>query len=374
MNEARTMTMTDGKGRAGARSGAGLSDNEILGIEIPTRVRPNGMQKGAAKAPEKGKEQGDPGSNTETQTQDAGDELEATLPVDDTAGEPTPEIEEVLRQHPEVAKAWEQERAYREIFPSVEAAKGAQEQLAEVQRLDGLFFANRPDTHAELAAAIYRMDPEAFRNLSRMMTNVLSNNGEGKPGGSAAAQKQEGEGAEDSGSRPSARQEGRKDNGAMELAAFYQEANSSAVQDLLQSIETQVDRLLPEGIAKGARQRVIGEIYREVDSSLQSNRALTQQVREAMRQGNFGPAHQRAVVTLIVNRARQTLPAAAKKVINEWTTGVLAANQAKRNRQQTAEKRVDVTGPGSTAGKTGKALTPSNIDYARVSDADILNM
>jgi hypothetical protein len=146
------------------------------------------------------------------------------------------------------------------------------------------------------------------------------------------------------------------------------------VQNVVDSIEVQVERLLPEGVAPGARQRVVGEIYREVDARLQSNPALAAQVRQVFRNGNLDAAHQRAVVNLIVSRARQALPAAAKKVIAEWTTGVVATHEVKRSRQRSAERRVDVTGPGHGGGSTRRPLSPADIDYARLNDSQILDL
>jgi hypothetical protein len=73
----------------------------------------------------------------------------------------------------------------------------------------------------------------------------------------------------------------------------------------MEAIEAQVDRLLPEGIAKSARNRVAGEIYRELDTTLQGNRALGQQMSDAFRSGALDDAHRRAIVSLVTGRARQ---------------------------------------------------------------------
>ena len=73
----------------------------------------------------------------------------------------------------------------------------------------------------------------------------------------------------------------------------------------MEAIESQVERLLPDGISKSARNRVVGEIYRELDSTLRANRTLTQQMRDAFRSGALDANHQKAVVSLITGRARQ---------------------------------------------------------------------
>jgi hypothetical protein len=76
---------------------------------------------------------------------------------------------------------------------------------------------------------------------------------------------------------------------------------------------------------------------------------------------------------MVVARARQALPGIAKKVINEWTSGVVAQSNARVERQRTAERRVDIAG-GAPGGDGRRALSPRDIDYRRLSDADILNL
>jgi hypothetical protein len=82
----------------------------------------------------------------------------------------------------------------------------------------------------------------------------------------------------------------------------------------------------------------------------------------------------RIASSLITGRARQALPGVAKRVLNEWTSTVVAANHDRRSRQRAAERRVDIAG-SSGAGNDGiRSMTPRNIDYARMSDSDILNL
>jgi hypothetical protein len=154
---------------------------------------------------------------------------------------------------------------------------------------------------------------------------------------------------------------------------LFEQVNAQAVKGVVQAIESQVDRLLPENISSAARNRVVGEIYRELDKSLQSNGEYAKQVRSALRSGNLDAGHQSAVVSLAVGRARQALPSVAKRVLNEWTSTILAANQDRRAKQRSAESRVEIG--GSRGGSDGpRVRSPRDIDYGRLSDADILNM
>ena len=72
---------------------------------------------------------------------------------------------------------------------------------------------------------------------------------------------------------------------------FFHATNAATVQSVLGAIELQVERLLPEGASKSARNRVVGEIYRELDNTLRSNRQLAQQMREAFRSGALDADH-----------------------------------------------------------------------------------
>jgi hypothetical protein len=156
-------------------------------------------------------------------------------------------------------------------------------------------------------------------------------------------------------------------------ADFFQATNAAAVHSVMDSIESQVDRLLPEGVSKSARNRVTGEIYRELDITLQGNRALGQQMRDAFRSGSLDDAHRKAIVSLVTGRARQALPGVAKRVLSEWTNTIVSANQDRRARQRNAERRVDIS--GSAGGNDGRrAISARDIDYGRMSDGDILNL
>lgn len=139
------------------------------------------------------------------------------------------------------------------------------------------------------------------------------------------------------------------------------------------AIEAQVEKLLPDGISKPARNRVVGEIYCELDTVLRGNRVLASQMHDAFRTGRLDADHSKAVVSLITARARLALPAVAKRVLNDWTNTIVSLNQQRRTRKRYAERRVDIAGSGG--GNVGRQSTTSkDIDYRTISDADILNL
>jgi hypothetical protein len=336
----------------------------------------------------------------------------------DAAADPE-QLRAAFEAHPELRRAWEEAEAYRETFATPQEARAATALLADLDRMDTLFFSRRPEDHAELARAVASLDPEAFASLAQAMNGLATeaqrhrgNNAERQPnteaGNSGASpasihsavipksgefRRAEEPGVASEGLKQiprSARDdnEHQKDGerGAASSAhtptpsvtpaqaEFFHAANAAAVQGVLEAIETQVERLLPEGISTSARQRVVGEIYRELDASLQSNRQLSQQMREAFRSGALDAAHQRAVVSLLTGRAKQALPGVAKRVLGEWTSTIVASNQDRRARQRAAERRVDIAGSGGAANDGRRSMTPRDLDYARLSDADILNL
>jgi hypothetical protein len=297
--------------------------------------------------------------------------------------------------------------------------------------MDALFFSRRPEDHAELARVVATLDPNAFASLAQAITALAaapssvgaryivpgtnawlpehhSPSGDGSSVGAqhavpgAHAWRDVSHAPASSGSagvspanfhHGEASQDHQLEAGATRAAApevlarpqpsnggpspaqaeFFHAANAAAVEGVLDAIESQVERLLPEGVSKSARNRVVGEIYRELDTTLRSNRQLGQQMRDAFRSGALDTDHQRAIVSLVTGRARQALPAVAKRVLNEWTSTVVAANNDRRARQHAAERRIDISG-ASGAANAGRSASPRSIDYARMSDSDILNL
>lgn len=306
-----------------------------------------------------------------------------------------PELVPILEANPQLLQAWEAAHAYEQVFATPAAARDAQQQLSD---LDGMFFSAQPSDHAALAARIHELSPEAFHGLAQAMqahAAKVADAGNSKPANdsSADAASQSSTAASnpipapashDSASQPpqqAAVPQASEPHSAASptpenaaKAAFFHDTNAAAVEQILGAIHSQVDRLLPDSIGAGARNRIVGEIYRELDSSLRANRQLGKQLREAFQSGPGDAAHQRAIVTLVAGRARQALPAVAKRVIGEWTQSIIAANRERLGRHEAASKRVDISGAGPSDGVNRKPVSPRDINYRRLSDADILNL
>ena len=307
-----------------------------------------------------------------------------------------------LNEHPELQQAWQEARDYRESFQTPQAAREATALLGDLNRMDALFFSRRPEDHAELARNVAQLDPAAFASLARAMAAfatqtatsrardeaALPNAGPQNPaqGASAAANPLAAAAsapneATSSATRSTANDPAQSANapgapGGMTPAQseFFQATNAAAVEGVLEAIESQLDRLLPENMPARARTRVAGEVYRELDAALRVNRQFTEQMRRAFRSGALDAGHERAIVSLVTRQARQALPGVAKRVLNEWTSALVSANAERRERQRSAERRVDIAGSGGSGRETRRSASPRDIDYSRMSDADILNL
>src|SRR5690242_19021023 len=268
----------------------------------------------------------------------------ASNPADETAAADPANYRNIFEANPELRRAWQDANAYRETFSTPEAARAATAQLADLDRMDALFFSRRPEDHAELARAVATLDPEAFASLAQAITTLASApplprddaSSVGaqevgppgrrlvEPGGSVVpgantwqhdthpastsgragnvAQVFRPEGLRPQSDHPSRQPEAAatpQRQSAQTTAAqaeFFHAANAAAVEGVLDAIESQVERLLPEGVSKSARNRVVGEIYRELDTTLRSNRQLGQQMRDAFRSGSLDTDHQRATL------------------------------------------------------------------------------
>ncbi len=300
--------------------------------------------------------------------------------------------------NPELRAAWRDASAYRESFATPDAARQATALLADVNHMDALFFSRRPEDHSSLARAIANLDPAAFASLANAMQTIAANADGSRAAGmfsdalaarptslpsshtnqlqiprstrndnvsgdayantnAAGATNANAEGLRAAGVSPA----------PLTSAAHAQSAANSATAN-----ESQLAFLHAANAA--AVEGVVGEIYRELDSSLRSNPQFVAQLRDAFRSGSLDDGHQRAIVSLLTGRARQALPGVAKRVLSEWTSTIVSAANERRTRQRTAERRIDIAGSGGAGNDGRRSMSPRDLDYARLSDADILNL
>jgi hypothetical protein len=373
------------------------TDDEILGIVSPatagTRVGDQLAIDFDSDVPAKysANRRGGPAISQDAASDENGPAAEGNTPDANSADAAINSEPENLRvtfdANPELRAAWHDANAYREAFATPDEARHATTLLADLNRMDALFFSQRPEDHAALARAIVDLDPAAFASLANAMSGIATTSSVGArhavPAIATSANHATAARASDPdvstvapGRAPN--QNARQDTSATPTndaqLAFLNSANASAVEGVVAAIESQVERLLPAGVSKSARTRVVGEIYRELDAALRSNHQLSAQMREAFRSGSLDSEHQRAIVSMITSRARQALPGVAKRVLNEWTSTLVTANQERRTRQRSAEGRIDIAGTSGAANDGRRSMSPRDLDYSRLSDADILNL
>jgi hypothetical protein len=337
----------------------------------------------------------------------------------------------------------EDARAVSEMFPSPEAARTAAAAQGELARLDALLESPDPRAHVELIAGLKQLAPEAFRGLAltfgerlQALDPAVFEHVSGTMVAQAlaaqrwpehvallarAAEQQDwpavkflaaGLAAQleqmQRGSRavPGAVHDTRLQSRDLPPAAanerelrqpsllepqsgqaalqggagqFLEAVNTDVEQAVRQAVDRKVEELLPD-VAAGARQKVGGEIFRELDAALRKDPGLLEQVRDSVRgalragrgegaSGNTSPRE--ALAQMIANRARAALPGVAKRVVADWTDTVLRTSQARRAKHSQAASRVEV-GRGGTPGPV--PIRPKRVDYMRMSDEDILNM
>lgn len=376
------------------------SDDEILGLNVlvahgddPNSVATRGRPARMTEDPMPARSNDKPGTQgEETSTSSAADSVNVPRADEAETNRANAEPENyrhIFDANPELREAWNAANSYREIFPDVEQARSIQKlfptaadaeraaaEVAELDRIDAMFLSNRPESLAELAATIYRLNPESFEGLARVMSGMLRS-GIAAPVQSATRMESGSAFQNPTPERSAASTEAglsSTKSGPSAEQVFLAATNAAAVRGVMEAIEGQVDRLLPQGITPGARNRVIGEIYRELDGTLTSNRGLTRQLREAIHSRVPDAQRQETIAGLLIGRARQALPSVAKKVIGEWTSSVLAASSERLARQRAGERRVDIANAGPAASEVRRPLAPSDINYAKLSDADILNL
>lgn len=305
-----------------------------------------------------------------------------------------------------------------------ESAAALRESAASVDRIDAAIFSGDARAQAEVVAEMARANPAAFRSMFAEAAKVLAGMGSrGREEGSKETRGREAggkrQGNED---RWSFRGQGEQDAGAttstavpgtnhpsQELrasesqitnhdlpaanhqspvtshqsphfdpaayASFERSTNEVVARDVRGSISDTLARVLPEGVAEGAARRIGEDIFNEVHRALAADRALSEQVGDALRERRFGSVEQARVSALLAGRAKQIVPSVARRVIGEWTSSVLGTARNKAARQAAAAARVDIAAAGGSLDSMPlRAMSPREVNYARMSDDEILGM
>lgn len=137
------------------------------------------------------------------------------------------------------------------------------------------------------------------------------------------------------------------------------------------------------------RERLSTAIREDVEAALKADRQLGEQVAQVLASRRFDSETRAQVVRLINDRAQQLVPAAAKRVINEWTQTTLAAHRSKTQNAESAAAHTDLVPAEAFAAvprlQSGQTRQPSarkdslgksatRVDYRKLSDEQILEL
>jgi cell pole-organizing protein PopZ len=418
-------------GATGASTGAGtyLTDEEILGIDPPS---PKGGHGGQGLDHAGNTSARNAGSGAPTVGARHAVPL-PTTPQGQTPGATAQVMPEWMlaatgdpKHGAEVQKLWQEHQAFRASFSSPDEARaikelfpgGAQEahtlrQAAQaVDQLDAAIYSGDSRAQSEVVAELARANPAAFRQLFAEAAKVLAGMGQVQTVSNQTPtlrETGEGWGTQQSittsqdpsmASRtspvtnhesqitnhpsPSVRASQSQQFDPTAYAAFERSTNDTVARDVRVAVSDTLARVMPEGIAEGAARRIGDDIFNEIHRTLASDRSLSEQVGEILRGSarefsangwRIGTAEQQRVASLLASRAKQLVPGVARRVIGEWTSSVLGASRSKAARQASAAARVDIAAPGGSLDSMPlRAMSPREVDYASMSDDEILGM
>src|SRR5260370_28006110 len=186
--------------------------------------------------------------------------------------------------------------------------------------------------------------------------------------------------------------------------AAYGAFEKAANEDLERSVGGAIERTLAQALPNASRvsnasgvraqhatppqSRLSGAIRQDVEAALKGDRQLSEQIAQILSSRRFDNETRAQVVRLIGERAQQLVPAAAKRVLNDWTQTTLAAHRGNAARGDAASTRREVAPASLPAGPTAgpnrahsqepnrnAARSDSHrVDYRKLSDEQILDL
>ncbi|HTQ61959.1 MAG TPA: hypothetical protein VMI32_17175 [Candidatus Solibacter sp.] len=346
---------------------------ESLPASVNARPQDGRLETGAANDPARGVGTGAE-STQSAQTQDAqASELPAWLA--ETMNDP--------QRGAEARALWEASQqanrevaSYREVFAKPEEARVAAERARALDDIDRAYFGGDAAQRSQLATMMLREDPVAFREMVFAGLRALEEAGKpihGRSVTDALTQLRTAAPDIEKNIAATAQQntiaQHRSDDSAQHAhlaayAVFEKAANEELERSVGGAIERTLEQALPAaGRADGAalKSRIAGVIRQDIETKLQSDRQLGEQVAQILSAKQLDPETRAQVVRLIGERAQQLIPVATRRALNEWTQTTLAAHRGKSAHPQAASGR-----ESPTAAPVPRDLPPNRNDAARV--------
>ncbi len=428
MDQVETTSATKANGESALRELFALTDEQILGIEPQEEVASGESRVASGEELAKGHwsvpptESGDvAGATARTESAARPSSTSRQSPVTShNAAEPPAWVAEAMSdpQRGREARAfWEgtqktqqEAAAYREVFAKPEEARAAAERARVLDEIDRAYFGATGNSaeqtsaaRAQLAQRMLQENPAAFREM--VLAGLRALEEAGKQGSTEARNVTDSD-------------EARNAQFAA-YAAFEKAANEELEKSVGGAIERTIERALPN-IAKTDRGSVAGAqhpfgsaqdraaplqarlqsaIRQEVEAALKGDRQLSEQIAliiSGRLPGDAGTPTPRfdgdaraQVVRLIDERAKQLVPGAAKRVLQDWTQTTLATHRSRTRQNDTAAARSDLAPANSAASNppprsanTGRDFDQDRsggnrsgkVDYRKLSDEQILDL
>jgi hypothetical protein len=303
-------------------------------------------------------------------------------------------------------KTQQEAAAYRQVFAKPEEARSAAERARVLEEIDRAYFGATGNSaeqtsaaRAQLAQRMLRENPAAFREMVFASLRALEETGKqgSTEAGNGTAATGRNETAAHAGQPASqdSSSAGREDARNSQLAAyaaFERAANQELEQSVGGAIELTLDQALPNANradSAAMKGRLAATIRQDIEKALQDDRQLGQQVAQILAARRLSDESRAQVVRLIGERARQLVPGATKRVLQDWTQTTLARHRSRTRQNETAAARSDLA-PANSSGtnprlQAGDNTRPSarndnrggkgtKVDYRKLSDEQILDL
>lgn len=385
-------------------------DEKLLAEEESAPVKPPAPKTSAKSTPEPKEEEAE--EEIEEESEEEPEEEPEPEKVLDTIYT-RPSIAEIKGKYPDLFKdfpslrdVYFRERAFNELFSSVEEAKEANENDGAFRTLredifngDGtkLFAALKQDGEtlnkfsASLLPTLFKASPEAhWKAVTPLLENIVRTmhaEGESKNiedlknaslhisnflfGGTEVAEGKKTfvEKAPDN----SVREERQKFE-AERFNSFSSDLESTAVSSLRSLVEKNLD---PDGIMTPfIKNNIIRETITAVDAQLTADKAHMrgmESLNRKAKENNYSSEYKSKIISAYLERAKSLVPSVRAKFVSEamGTSKKVADN--KLAKADAAKSRVDKTAGSKLSSDRATQYDPKKINWGKTSDEDILN-
>ncbi len=299
----------------------------------------------------------------------------------------------------------EDARALKELYPGgISEARVAAERARVLDDIDRAYFGTAGSASREqLAQRMMREDPAAFREMVFVGLRAIEQSGaqtgsnlpSPSSGISTTASTRATESRAEENSSPanaSTRTQNETSNAGHDAqlsayVSFEKAANEELERSIGGAISRTIEQALPNagrgsqdassraGQAQPLQTRLSAAIRQDVELALKGDRQLGEQVAQILSSRRFDSETRSQVVRLIDDRARQLVPSAAKRVLNDWTQTTLSAHRSRNQRAENSAARTDIPSTNAaTSSVASRTASPKSVDYRKLSDEQILDL